>query len=190
MKKIIAKILNWIFNSNTKHPYLEDIGCSSYPANHFGGINSYKTFADLRNLFYQRRKARKTKVDPRECFDLESSFFMWLYEHLCQLLNDTICNLDDRKYEHDGKTYTEGEYIKYLKDLCRQIIVFDDFEGCPELDWEFIVNEDNTKSLKWISSQEDLKKFREQEKLNFEKLERLEKEALDVFYELFHALGW
>lgn len=190
MRKIIGKILNFIFNSGHKHPYLEEIGCTSYPENHFGGIDGYKPFASLSNCLKQRRTKRRTKVDPRDVWDLDSYFFQWLYEHLCQLLEDTNADLTWKTYEHNGKTYTEGEYIEYLKDLCKQIILFDTFKDCPNLDWEYLNGNGEGGTIKWKNSQKELEKFREQENRNIEDLRALEKEVFDVFYELLHALWW
>lgn len=184
--KPIKKLLTKIFCK--KNPYLDEIGVTSYPRNHFGGPDNFKQISScIRN----NRIARKTGVDPRDCWDLDSTFFEWLYCNLKQLLKDTNCDLTWRSYKHNGKTYTEGEYIEYLMDLCKQIMLFDEFKGCPDLDWEFINSEDSdTRTLKWKNSQEELERFSEQERKNHEELTALERETFDVFYELLHALWW
>ena len=193
MGKITGKILDFIFNSGHKHPYLEDIGCHAYPDNHWGGINGYKPFSCLRTMIRQRRKARKTKVDPRDCWDLDDAFYCWLYEHLCQLLADTNTDLTWRTFEHNGKTYTEGEYIEYLKDLCKQMILFDEFEGCPDLDWELVNSKENDKgysTVEWKNTQEELELHNRIWRENYEKQEAMRKELCDVFCELLPHLWW
>lgn len=186
--KAIRWLLTKIF-ANEKQPYLKEIGVDSWAGNHFGGID---TFGSLRNAIKCKRTKKKTGVDPRDCWDMDSAFFDWLYTHLCQLLKDTNCDLTATSYEHNGKTYTEGEYIEYLKDLCRQVMLFDEFKDCPDLEYEFEKNKDleGCSTLKWKTSEEELEKFREQTKKNHEELQNIEKEVFDVFYELLHSLWW
>ena len=186
--KFINKLLTRLF-ANEKQPYLKEIGVTSWAGNHFGGID---TFGSLRNAIKCKRTKKKTGIDPRDCWNLDSTFYDWLYTHLCQLLKDTNCDLDCRSYEHNGKFYTEGEYIEYLKDLCKQVILFDEFKDCPDIDWDIVNSEDSSeyRTVKFNNSEEELAKFREQEKKNHEELTRLEKEIFDVFYELHHSLWW
>lgn len=191
MRRIIGKILNFIFNSGHNHPYLEEIGCHSYPDNHWGGIDGYKPFACLSNLFKQRRKKRKTKVDPRDCWGLDDTFYGWLYEHLCQYVNDTNANLTFHKFEHNGITYTEGEYIDYLKELCVKMINYDEFEGCPELDWDYIHDEkNNAGTIKWKNSQEELDLHRKIWTENAKRHDAMRKELCNVFCDLLPYLWW
>ena len=186
------KPIRWILTKLfcRKVPYLEEIGVKNYSRNHFGGIDNW---GSLTNCIKQNRRARKLGIDPRDCWDMDSSFFEWLYCHLAQLLKDTNCDLTRRKYEHEGKTYTEGEYIEYLMDLCKKIMLFDEFKDCPDLDWE-IVNakegDERYSTVEWNNSQEDWEKFHKQTILNALELHTLEKEAFDVFYELLHSLWW
>ena len=171
-----------------KNKYLEEIGDTSYSLNHFGGIDSWGA---LTCAISSNRQRRKTGVDPRDCWGLDTSFFEWLYCNLKQLLKDTNCDLTYRSYEYNGKTYTEGEYIEYLIDLCRQVILFDEFKDCPKLDWELTTEEDRLgRAVKWKNSPEELQRHTDQVKKNHEELTALEKEVFDVFYELLHALWW
>ena len=182
----IRKILTKLFCRKT--PYLEEIGVQNYSRNNCGGIgNFHELFSHWRN----NRIARKTGVDPRDCWDMDTTFFQWLYCNCKQLLKDTNCDLTWRSYEHNGKTYTEGEYIEYLIDLCKQIMLFDEFKDCPKLDWDTEEDENNLgRKVKWLNSEEELDSFREQTKKNGLELQALEKETFDVFYELLHALWW
>lgn len=163
---------------------------TSYPSNYFGGINNLR---DLRNHLKYRRIERRTGVDPRTCWVLESAFFDWLYCNCKRLLKDTNADLTWRKYEHKGKTYTEGEYIEYLIDLCKQVILFDEFKNCPEIEWETkkVIDPDTGyTTVDFIDSEEESDAFREQVKRNGEELRALEKEVLDVFYDLLPSLWW
>lgn len=186
LPKPFRKILTKLFCKKT--PYLDEIGVDCTTRNNLGGINNFhELFSHLRN----NRIARKTGVDPRDCWDLDTAFFQWLYCNCKQLLKDTNCDLTWRSYEHNGKTYTEGEYIEYLIDLCKQVMLFDEFKDCPKLDWEEEAEKDEIGStVKWKNSEEELERFREQTKKNGEELQALEKETFDVFYELLHALWW
>ena len=172
-----------------RHKWLEEAGINSYPDNHWGGIISFR---DLKNLLRSKRKKRKTGVDPRDCWDLDSTFYLWLYEHLCQLLNDTNADLTWRKYTHNEKEYTEEEYIEYLKKLCLDMINFDEFEDCPDLKWHTEQDPDykGSRILKFDNSEEELEKHRNQCKKNYERMESLRKELCDVFCELLPALWW
>ena len=184
LPKPFRKLLTKLFCKKT--PYLDEIGVENYSRNNCGGINNFhELFSHWRN----NRIYRKTGVDPRDCWDLDTSFFQWLYCNCKQLLKDTNCDLTYRSYTHNGKNYTEGEYIEYLIDLCKQVMLFDEFKDCPKLDWEREKDEFGSK-VKWKNSEEELEKFREQTKKNGEELVALEREVFDVFYELLHALWW
>ena len=188
LPKPFRKILTKLFCRKT--PYLDEIGVENYSRNNCGGINNFhELFSHWRN----NRIYRKTGVDPRDCWDLDTSFFQWLYCNCKQLLKDTNCDLTYRTYEHNGKTYTEGEYIEYLIDLCKQVMLFDEFKDCPDIDWEtekVTDPETGYTTVKFLNSEEELEKFRNQTKLNGLILQKLEKETFDVFYELLHALWW
>lgn len=107
-----------------KHKYLEEIGLKYYPDNHFG-ITSIKEF--FRHIGYKVKK-RKTGVDPRDCWALDSTFYGWLYEHLCQFKKDAgeIVDLEYEKFQFEEKEYTLIALINYLIDLLKEIIFFED----------------------------------------------------------------
>ena len=191
MKKLIAKILNFLFNHGNKHPYLEEIGIHSYPANHFGGIQFPKPFATLCNLRKQKRIKKKTKVDPRDCWELEGSFYMWLYEHLTQYLKDTenFINLEYHTFEHNRKTYTQKAYIEYLQNLCKQMLMFDEFKDCPELSFN-IESEEDDGTVKWNNSEEELKLHGEIWKKNIENNNSMRKELCTVWCDLLPYMWW
>ena len=188
LPKFIRKILTRIFCK--KNPYLEEIGVTNYSCNHCGGIYS---LGDIRSHLRNERVRKRTGIDPRDCWDMDTTFFQWLYCNCKQLLKDTNCDLTWTTYEHNGKTYTEGEYIEYLIDLCKQVMLFDEFKNCPDIEWKTERTEDPKTgfiTVKFLNSEEELKRFREQNKRNGEELTALEREVFDVFYELLHALWW
>lgn len=180
------KILTKLFCKKT--PYLDEIGVENYSRNNCGGIGN---FGELFRHWKYNRVYKKTGVDPRDCWDLDTTFFQWLYCNCKQLLKDTNCDLTWRAYEHNGKAYTEGEYIEYLINLCKQVMLFDEFKDCPNIEWKLEEGKEYLgKTVKYLNSEEELEKFREQTKKNGEELVALEKEVFDVFYELLHALWW
>lgn len=188
LPKFVRKILTKLLCK--KNPYLEEIGVTNYSCNHCGGISS---LGDIRSHLRNERIRRKTGIDPRDCWDLDTTFFQWLYCNCKQLLKDTNADLTWRTYEHNGKTYTEGEYIEYLIDLCKQVMLFDEFKDCPEIEWETEKVKDpdtGCVTIKYKNTEEELKRFREQTKLNGLILQKLERETFDVFYDLLHALWW
>lgn len=175
-KKILYKICKV-----DEQKWLTEAGIKEWPGNHWGDIRS---FEDLRSCKRYYRIKKKTGVDPRDCYDLSMSLYLWLYSHLCQLVNDTNCDLTAYTFKHNGKTYTEGEYIEYLKELLLKLINFDEFEGCPDLIWDDLKNETSE------SLEEDKKEFMDIWKKNHEKIEIVRREMFDVLYELLPRLWW
>lgn len=169
-----------------KHLWLEKAGIHYYPDNHWGG----KSFKDLKAASAAKREKRRTGVDPRDCWNLDGTFYMWLYEHLCQLLKDTNADLTWQKFQHNDKEYTEGEYIEYLKKLLLDMINFDEFKDVPDLPHEFKKDENGNRHYVCTASEELLKEFRNITKRNGKEYNRLRKEICDVFYELLPALWW
>ena len=188
LPKPIRNLLTKIFCK--KNPYLEEIGVTNYSCNHCGGIY---TLADLGSHLRNERIRKKTGIDPRDAWGLDIAFFQWLYCNCKQLLKDTNADLTWHKFEHNGKTYTEGEYIEYLIDLCKQVMLFDEFKDCPDIEWKIEKTTDpetGYTAIKFINSEEELKTFREQSKKNGEELKALEDEVFDVFKDLHSYLWW
>ena len=185
LPKFLSKIFTKLF-ANEKQPYLTEIGVDSWPGNHWGGVDF---FGSISSAIRAKRKKRKYGVDPRNAWELDDAFYRWLYVNLCQLLKDTNADLSYRTFEHNGQTYTEEEYIRYLQRLCVEMMTFDEFAGCPDLEYHTEKVEGGC-TLVCDSSEEDqellLKKHRE----NFEKNEDLRKELCDVFCELLPYLWW
>lgn len=189
MNRILSKILNSLFNRGHKHFYLERAGIHCYPDNNWGNIHSFRS---LLNVLKQRRREKKLSINPRDCWSLDDTFYLWLYEHLCLLLDDTNADLTWHKFKHNDKEYTEEEYIEYLKSLCLDMINFDEFKDCPDINWD-IVNSEGEKeyrTLEFLDEEKKLGEFREQSKKNYENQEALRKELCSVFCELLPHLWW
>lgn len=179
---IFKRLLSKIYCKKNK--YLEEAGISTYPANHWGGIDSFKSLLSARRSL---REKRRTGIDPRECWDMDTSLYEWVYSNLCQLLKDTNADLSFHKFTFKNKTYTEEEFINYLKDLCLKLINFDEFEGCPpSYDPEV---DDDSFALRELSDEEK-EEFMRVYKENGKKYNSLRKEFCNVLYKLLPHLWW
>lgn len=91
------------------HKYLDDIGITNTPWN-WRKEDSFKW----------RHERQVYGFDSRECWSLDHTFYLWLYEHLMKYLEDAekVVDLTWTKAEYNGKTYTQRELIdKMLKRL-------------------------------------------------------------------------
>lgn len=175
-KKILAKL-----SGGDRQKWLEEAGVTCWPGNNWDDVNSFKA---LRHSWRCLRTRKKTGVDPRDCYSMDISLYQWLYTHLCQLEHDTNCDLEAHKFEHNGKTYTEGEYIAYLKSLLLKLMKFDEFDGCPDLKWA----DGDGSTVE--SSEEEKREFMDVWTKNYEKAESLRHEMFNVLYELLPHLWW
>lgn len=186
------KFKHWFWTLLTpqkKHYYLDKAKIKSYPDKNFDGSFNFK---DMRRACKQRRRARKYGFDPRDCYDLDTTFYLWLYEHLCCLLDDTTTDLTYVKFNRNNKEYTEGEYIQYLKQLCLNMIEFDEFKGCPELKMHSVPDEERPgySTMVLDNSSDEMKLYYKTFNENVEEQKALRKEICDVFYELLPCLWW
>lgn len=99
-----------------KHKYLEENGISSYADNDWGGTKNpfYNLFRKIKYYF----KKKKTGVDPRSCFQLDDELMFWLYEHICQYLNDAkkLVDLEYNTFYYNEKNYSLEEMLILLKE--------------------------------------------------------------------------
>ena len=88
------------------HKYLEDIGVTNTPW-------SWRK----EDSFKWRHERQTFGFDSRECWNLDYTFYLWLYERLMKYLEDAekVVDLTWTKAEYNGKTYTE--YLILKKDL-------------------------------------------------------------------------
>lgn len=87
------------------HKYLEDIGVTDTP------WNWHKE-----DSFKWRHERQTFGFDSRECWDLDYTFYLWLYEHLMKYLEDAekMVDLTWTKVDYNGKTYTQRELIDMM----------------------------------------------------------------------------
>ena len=96
-----------------RHKYLEDAGIDSYP------WNGWKQHYNLKTLLRFKRDKRKYGFDERECFDLDSTLFMILYERLCKFEEDSKGVIDwegSPKVKYKDREYTVIEMTSILKE--------------------------------------------------------------------------
>ena len=71
------------------------------------------------------------------------------------------------------------------------MINYDEFEGCPELDWDYIHDEkNNAGTIKWKNSQEELDLHRKIWTENAKRHDAMRKELCNVFCDLLPYLWW
>lgn len=64
-----------------------------------------------------RRYIKKHGVDPRECFNLDTTLIYWFYPRLCCFINDAsqCIDMSFHSVEHNGETKTVGEWLNIIK---------------------------------------------------------------------------
>ena len=111
------------------HKYLDDIGVTDTPW-------------DWRkeDSFKWRHERNTIGFDGRECWNLDYTFYLWLYEHLMKYVEDAekIVDLTWNKFTYEGKEYTQRELIDMMLERLKRFLTDKDFN-----DWE----EEN---FKWL----------------------------------------
>ena len=79
-------------------------------------FNLIKNFPNSLLKFDKRRlkwlvQRIKYGIDERATWDLDNTFYAWLYEHLCAYKQYAPIDLDYHTCEYEGVTYTQGEII-------------------------------------------------------------------------------
>ena len=117
------------------HKYLKEIGVT--PAQY-----SYKEFPRIFQRIkgwikcrkYQRAQIR-TGFNPAETWDLEQSFYQWLYEGLRSYMDyaPEIIDLDAGwlSLEYMGKSYTQRQFIELLLGKLELVL-------CSDVDWQYV----------------------------------------------------
>ena len=87
--------------------YLEDIGFNNTPDTFNAGANDEREekWKNEREVF---------GFDERETWNLDSTFYIWLYERLKMYLDVTIVDLDYHKFDYNGKEYTQRQMIDMM----------------------------------------------------------------------------
>lgn len=127
-----------------KHRHLEKLGIYEYPDNGYNCYKHYKWYelssiikVFFRNLKYKIRK-HKNGVDSRDSWSLDTAFYQWLYEHLCQYVEDSeeYVELTYHKFIYKDKEYNQLELINLLKNITADVLLFDGANGLEEEDEE------------------------------------------------------
>jgi len=111
------------------HKYLDDIGVTDTPWNW-----------RKEDSFRWRHERQVYGFDGRECWGLDSTFYLWLYEHLMKYLEDAepVVDLTWNKFKYNGKTYSQRELIDMMLERLKVWFTDDDF------------NEFDEESYKWL----------------------------------------
>ena len=121
------------------HKYLNEIDVT--PIQHFYKDNSYfpRKIKDwLRCRKYQRIEMRDG-FNPAETWDLERSFYQWLYEGLRSYMDyaSDVIDLDADKecysLKYKDKWYTQRQFIELLLEKLEFVL-------CSEEDWPIITS--------------------------------------------------
>ena len=119
------------------HKYLKEIDVTpvQYSYKEFPGIfQKIKGWIKCRK--YQRAQIR-TGFNPAETWDLEQSFYQWLYEGLRSYMDyaSKVIDLDlDAKWlslEYMGKSYTQRQFIELLLKKLELVL-------CSDVDWQYV----------------------------------------------------
>ena len=107
----------------SRHKYFEDIENKSFehPSKWGNLINDTR-----QKTWYNER--RKYGFDSRETWNLNSVFYIWLYEHLMMYKEKAskIVDLEYYKFEYKGETLTQIECIDRMIEGCKLYIQNDE----------------------------------------------------------------
>lgn len=95
------------------HKYLDDICVTSNQDRWWFNDDQYP---DDKRLKKWEKEREIYGFDDRETWDLQSTFYLWLYERLMKFVESAspIVNLEYHKFEYKGKEYTQIEMINMM----------------------------------------------------------------------------
>ena len=76
-----------------------------------------------------REQRRIYGFDSRETWNLDYTFFCWLYERLAMFKEVNCIDLNFHEFNINGKTLTQGECIDKMLENCKTIIIDKDIEN-------------------------------------------------------------
>lgn len=86
-----------------------------------------------RSMIFPFSEPDYPKMDSRDCYNFDMTFFGWLYEHMMEFKNTAPIDFSFHTFEVDGKVLTQGEcidlVIKYLEAILKEYK-----KGCSFLD--------------------------------------------------------
>lgn len=105
--------------------YLDDINCLERPDTLLPG--------DKREEKWKKQR-EEYGFDVREVWNLDYTFYIWLYERLLMYIEtaDGIIDLDYHKIDFKGKEYTQRQLIQFMIDGCKNRITKNDFQLTKE----------------------------------------------------------
>lgn len=111
------------------HKYLKDIGVTNTPW-------------DWRkeDSFKWRHERQTFGFDSRETWNLDYTFYLWLYERLMKYLEDaeSVVDLTWTKVEYNGKTYTQRELIDMMLERLKRFLTDEDFNDYEEENYKWL----------------------------------------------------
>lgn len=110
------------------HKYLEDIGVTNTPWNWRKEDN-----------FKWRHERHTIGFDSRECWGLDYTFYLWLYEHLMKYIEDaeSVVDLTWSKAEYNGKLYSQRELIDMMLERLRHSFS-EDYDDSDMNDYAYV----------------------------------------------------
>jgi len=100
------------------HKYLDDIGVTKdknlwwFDDNQYPDDNRIKKWEKEREIY---------GFDDRETWDLQTTFYLWLYERLMKYVDSasSVVNLSYHTFEYQGEKYTQIELINIILEKLR-----------------------------------------------------------------------
>ena len=110
------------------HKYLDDIGVTNTPWSWRKG-----------DSFRWRHERDTIGFDGRECWDLEDTFYFWLYERLMKYVEDAeeVVDLTWTKVKYNGKTYSQRELIDMMLERLKYSFS-DDYNSYNEEEFNYV----------------------------------------------------
>lgn len=104
-----------------RHKYLEEIGIKD---DELISNNRFKSWLRRRRL---EREYRRVGVNPMDCWGLDSTFYKWMYEHICKYIDDAskVVDLEYSKFTYEGEELTQMDILVRIKELLKKIICMD-----------------------------------------------------------------
>ena len=93
-----------------KRKYLDDIGVTNRPDEYTGAEGAQHKWQTQREIY---------GFDVRETWNIDISFYCWLYERLMMYLEVTDADLTYRKFDYNGETLTHKQCIDKILAGCK-----------------------------------------------------------------------
>lgn len=111
-----------------KRKYLDEIGFKNRPDTYCKN--------DKERMAIWRQQRKEYGFDGREIWNLDVSFYCWLYERLKYFLDHVHIDLTYHIFEFEGKTYTQEEMIKNIIYIIEKYLFKKNVTKCIPLEEE------------------------------------------------------